>query len=112
MFGLWETASLASYGPNGLEGRIAGAVTMGLFVGFVAAPCVGPFVFSLLTYVAAKRSVPLGLGLFFTLAMGSASLPRPRDGVGKPREAPAVGRVDEAAAAIFSFASSRSPSTS
>lgn len=43
---------------------------MGLFVGFVAAPCIGPFVLSLLTYVAQQGSAPLGFALFFTLAMG------------------------------------------
>ncbi len=71
MFGLFEIQA-----PHFITDRTgsrsggAGALTMGLFVGFVAAPCIGPFVLSLLTYVAAKGSAPLGLGLFFTLAMG------------------------------------------
>jgi thiol:disulfide interchange protein DsbD len=71
MFGLFEIQA-----PHFITDRTssksgaAGALTMGLFVGFVAAPCIGPFVLSLLTYVAAKGSAPLGFGLFFTLAMG------------------------------------------
>lgn len=71
MFGLFEIQA-----PHVLTDRTgtktggAGAFTMGLFVGFVAAPCIGPFVLSLLTYVAARGSAPLGFGLFFTLAMG------------------------------------------
>ena len=43
---------------------------MGLVVGFVAAPCIGPFVLGLLTFVGQKGSVLLGFVLFFTLAMG------------------------------------------
>jgi thiol:disulfide interchange protein DsbD len=71
MFGLFEIQA-----PHFITDRTssksgaAGALTMGLFVGFVAAPCIGPFILSLLTYVAAKGSAPLGFGLFFTLAMG------------------------------------------
>jgi thiol:disulfide interchange protein DsbD len=71
MFGLWEIqAPHAITDRTGSKSGALGALTMGLFVGFVAAPCIGPFVLSLLTYVAAKGSVPLGFGLFFTLAMG------------------------------------------
>ncbi|HEV8269496.1 MAG TPA: cytochrome c biogenesis protein CcdA [Thermoanaerobaculia bacterium] len=71
MFGLFEIRV-----PHFITDRTGskagplGALTMGLFVGFVAAPCIGPFVLSLLTYVAAKGSTALGFGLFFTLAMG------------------------------------------
>ncbi len=71
MFGLYEIqAPHALTDRTGSKSGAVGALTMGLFVGFVAAPCIGPFVLSLLTYVAAKGSVPLGFGLFFTLAMG------------------------------------------
>lgn len=71
MFGLFEIQA-----PHFITDRTGsqtggvGALTMGLFVGFVAAPCIGPFVLSLLTYVAARGSAALGFGLFFTLAMG------------------------------------------
>ena len=71
MFGLFEIqAPHFITDRTGSKSGVAGALTMGFFVGFVAAPCIGPFVLSLLTYVAAKGSAPLGLGLFFTLAMG------------------------------------------
>jgi thiol:disulfide interchange protein DsbD len=43
---------------------------MGLTVGIVAAPCIGPFVLGLLTYVGNKGSAVLGLALFFVLAIG------------------------------------------
>lgn len=71
MFGLFEIqAPHFITDRTGSKSGVAGALTMGFFVGFVAAPCIGPFVLSLLTYVAAKGSAPLGFGLFFTLAMG------------------------------------------
>ncbi len=71
MFGLFEIqAPHFITDRTGSKSGALGALTMGLFVGFVAAPCIGPFVLSLLTYVAAKGSAPLGFGLFFTLAMG------------------------------------------
>ncbi len=71
MFGLFEIRMPhALTDRTGLKGGAVGAFTMGLFVGFVAAPCIGPFVLSLLTYVAAQGSAVLGFGLFFTLAMG------------------------------------------
>ena len=71
MFGLWELrvpawASRASGGRSGL----AGALLMGLVVGLVAAPCIGPFVLGLLTYVGQKQDLWLGLALFFTLSLG------------------------------------------
>ena len=71
MFGLWEIrvpgwAMRASGGKGGLFG----ALIMGLLVGFVAAPCIGPFVLGLLTYVGQVGSPYLGFILFFSLAMG------------------------------------------
>jgi thioredoxin:protein disulfide reductase len=48
----------------------AGTLLMGLTVGIVAAPCIGPFVLGLLTYVGNKGSIILGFALFFTLALG------------------------------------------
>ena len=71
MFGLYEIqAPHFITDRTGSQAGALGALTMGLFVGFVAAPCIGPFVLSLLTYVAARGSAPLGFALFFTLAMG------------------------------------------
>jgi len=72
MFGVYEFRL-----PTGLmtaasqsKAGIFGSFFMGLTLGIVAAPCVGPFVIGLLTYVAAKQSVILGFSMFFTLAMG------------------------------------------
>jgi thiol:disulfide interchange protein DsbD len=42
----------------------------GLVVGIFAAPCVGPPVIALLTFVATKGSVTFGFWAFFTLALG------------------------------------------
>jgi thiol:disulfide interchange protein DsbD len=71
MFGLWELrvpgwAQRASGGRSG----VFGALIMGLVMGFVAAPCIGPFVVGLLTYVGQRGDPFLGFLLFFTLAMG------------------------------------------
>jgi len=48
----------------------AGTFLMGLTVGIVAAPCIGPFVFGLLTYVGNRGNAVLGFLLFFVLALG------------------------------------------
>jgi thiol:disulfide interchange protein DsbD len=71
MFGLWELrvpgwAQRASGGRSG----VFGALIMGLVMGFVAAPCIGPFVVGLLTYVGQRGDPFLGFILFFTLALG------------------------------------------
>lgn len=47
-----------------------GTFFMGLTVGIVAAPCIGPFVLALLTYVGEKGDALLGFSLFFVLAIG------------------------------------------
>ncbi|MCF8239838.1 MAG: protein-disulfide reductase DsbD [Melioribacteraceae bacterium] len=47
-----------------------GTFFMGLTVGIVAAPCIGPFVLALLTFVGEKGDVLLGFWLFFVLAIG------------------------------------------
>jgi thioredoxin:protein disulfide reductase len=47
-----------------------GTFLMGLTVGIVAAPCIGPFVLGLLTYVGKRGSALLGFALFFVLAFG------------------------------------------
>ena len=90
MFGAFEMNL-----PSGLQTRLAqlggagwgGAFVMGLVGGIIAAPCTGPVLASVLTYVATTRAVffggsllfvyALGMGvLFFVLAVGAASLPR------------------------------------
>jgi len=48
----------------------AGALFMGLTMGIVAAPCVGPIVVGLLIFVGSRQDVGLGFLLFFVLALG------------------------------------------
>jgi thiol:disulfide interchange protein DsbD len=48
----------------------AGAYGMGLLVGVVAAPCVGPVVLGLLAFVAATQDAFLGFLFFFVLSLG------------------------------------------
>jgi thiol:disulfide interchange protein DsbD len=43
---------------------------MGLVMGLVASPCVGPFLIALITFVAAKGSVLLGAVSFFVTGLG------------------------------------------
>ncbi|MFL6248611.1 MAG: cytochrome c biogenesis protein CcdA [Thermoanaerobaculia bacterium] len=71
MFGAFELTvpqfiSRRSGGQSGL----AGALTMGLVIGIVAAPCVGPFVISLIALVSSLQSPLLGFLMFFVLALG------------------------------------------
>jgi len=72
MFGLYEIRvpqSLASVGGKSRQG-ILGALFMGLTVGIIAAPCIGPFVLSLLIFVGEQGNPFLGFWLFFTLSLG------------------------------------------
>ncbi len=48
----------------------AGALLMGLGMGVVAAPCIGPIVLGLLLMVQRSGSAVFGFALFFTLALG------------------------------------------
>ncbi|MGD1006532.1 MAG: cytochrome c biogenesis protein CcdA [Ignavibacteriaceae bacterium] len=72
MFGVYELQL-----PNSLVAKAGGAKSgyygaffMGLTMGIVAAPCIGPFVLGLLTYVAAKADPYFGFLMFFVLALG------------------------------------------
>lgn len=71
MFDVWEMRL-----PSGLQNHASaragyvGALIMGLLVGVVAAPCVGPAVVALLQVVGEIGSPTLGFGVFFTLALG------------------------------------------
>jgi len=71
MFGAWEFR-VPQFIANRSAGRagVAGALTMGLFVGIVAAPCVGPVVVALFTLVAAIAKPAIGVAMFATLAFG------------------------------------------
>ena len=55
---------------GGAKGGAFGAFFMGLTMGIVAAPCIGPFVLGLVTYVAAKGDPLYGFLMFFVLALG------------------------------------------
>ena len=71
MFGAFEIQP-PRWIANRSQGRagLAGAATMGLFVGIVAAPCVGPVVISLLTLVASIGKPVIGGVMFAALAFG------------------------------------------
>lgn len=72
MFGAFEIvvpAALMQLGTKSYAGFL-GTFVMGLTVGIMAAPCVGPFVIGLLTFVSERQSPLLGFTLFFTLALG------------------------------------------
>jgi thiol:disulfide interchange protein DsbD len=72
MFGLWEfrmPTFLSRRTGQAKQGRW-GAIIMGLTVGIVAAPCIGPFVLGLLIYVGETGKPVLGFLMFFTLAWG------------------------------------------
>jgi len=72
MFGLYEIRvpqKLAMVGGANRSGYF-GTLFMGLTVGLIAAPCIGPFVLGLLTYVGELGDPFLGFWMFFVLAMG------------------------------------------
>lgn len=71
MFGAWEFR-VPQFIANRSGGRtgVAGALIMGLLVGIVAAPCIGPFVVALFALVAAIAKPAIGLAMFATLAFG------------------------------------------
>jgi thiol:disulfide interchange protein DsbD len=72
MFGFYEIrvpAKLSGMAGTAKQGYL-GAFLMGLTVGIVAAPCIGPFVLGLLTFVGERGDALLGFALFFTLAVG------------------------------------------
>jgi len=72
MFGLYEFKlpnALTQVGGGSRSGAF-GALIMGLTMGIVAAPCVGPFVVSLLGFVAQSGSIFIGFITFFVLALG------------------------------------------
>lgn len=72
MFGAYEIRvpqKLALAGNKNRSGLV-GSLLMGLLVGFIAAPCIGPFVLSLLVYVGKLGDPVMGFLLFFVLSMG------------------------------------------
>ena len=72
MFGAFEIRvpqKLALAGGKSRSGFI-GSLLMGLMVGIIAAPCIGPFVLSLLVYVGHVGKPLYGFLLFFVLSLG------------------------------------------
>ena len=72
LFGLWELrlpSSLTNAAARSYTGYF-GSLFMGLTLGVVAAPCIGPFVLGLLTWVAGMGSPWMGFLVFFTLSLG------------------------------------------
>jgi len=72
LFGFWELRlpdRLTRAASKSYSGYF-GSLFMGLTLGVVAAPCVGPFVLGLLTWVASMGSPWLGFLVFFTLSLG------------------------------------------
>ena len=72
MFGVYEfklpDSMVAKFG--GSKTGMFGAFFMGLTMGIVAAPCIGPFILGLVTYVATKQDPYFGFLMFFVLALG------------------------------------------
>jgi len=72
LFGFWELrlpSGLMEAASKSYAGYL-GTLFMGLTMGVVAAPCIGPFVLGLLTWVASMGSPWLGFIVFFTLSLG------------------------------------------
>ncbi|MBI5559039.1 MAG: thioredoxin family protein [Deltaproteobacteria bacterium] len=72
LFGFWELRL-----PTGLTRAASrsyagyfGTFFMGMTLGVVAAPCIGPFVLGLLTWVASTANPVFGFIVFFTLSLG------------------------------------------
>lgn len=72
MFGVYEFKLPDSWvmKAGGAKSGTFGALFMGLTMGIVAAPCIGPFVLGLVTYVAAKGDPLFGFLMFFFLSVG------------------------------------------
>ena len=71
MFGFYDLRMpTALMQKAGARQGVAGAYGMGLLVGVVAAPCVGPVVLGLLAFVAATQNAALGFLFFFVLSLG------------------------------------------
>jgi thiol:disulfide interchange protein DsbD len=71
-FGLWEIrlpTALTTAASTRFSGYF-GTLFMGLTLGILAAPCLGPFILGLLTYVAQKGDPIMGFLSFFTLSIG------------------------------------------
>jgi thiol:disulfide interchange protein DsbD len=77
MFGAFEM-QLPSFIQNRLSAvsgeGVGGAFAMGVVGGFTAAPCTGPFLIGILTFVTKTQNVAVGSSLLFTYAIGMGVL--------------------------------------
>lgn len=75
MFGVYDFRLPDSWvaRASGSRTGIIGALLMGLTMGIIAAPCIGPLVLGLVAYVAAVGDPVYGFLLFFFLALGLGS---------------------------------------
>jgi thiol:disulfide interchange protein DsbD len=72
LLGFWELRlpyGLTQAASKSYSGYF-GSLFMGITLGVVAAPCIGPFVLGLLTWVASMGNPWLGFLIFFTLSIG------------------------------------------
>jgi thiol:disulfide interchange protein DsbD len=77
LFGAFELAL-----PSALQNRLSGvggtgyrgALLLGLMCGLIAAPCVGPFLFGLLGWIATTRNVVLGSAAMSLYGLGLGTL--------------------------------------
>lgn len=68
---IWEIQLPGSLRSKAMgRSGLAGAFLMGVLVGVVAAPCIGPAVVALLQWVAAEKSPALGFASFLALSLG------------------------------------------
>jgi thiol:disulfide interchange protein DsbD len=104
MFGLYEirlpTFLMDKLSAGDRKTGIIGTFIMGIIMGFVAAPCVGPFAGSILAFVATTGNVLVGLAslFFFSLGLGIpylilavsakslASIPRAGEWMGRTKQ--------------------------
>lgn len=73
-FDLQLPASWQGRLQSGKRRGIIGAVLMGMAAGLIAAPCVGPVLVALLSWVAKNGSVVIGFWLLFVFSLGLGSL--------------------------------------
>ncbi len=72
LFGFWEMRlpHVLTRAASKSYSGYAGSLFMGLTLGIIAAPCIGPFILGLLTWVASTGDPMLGFIIFFTLSLG------------------------------------------
>ena len=72
LFGLWEIRlpmTLTAFSSRTYSGY-GGSLFMGLTLGIIAAPCIGPFIIGLLSWIAAIGRIWFDFTVFFILSVG------------------------------------------